>query len=104
MDVKAIRRAAVITLRRAICEPFPPGHMRIAWLGWAAHLAKSQAASSGPIVAKSSPKKSPPQGPRVVGEIVVQPAGEFPLGGPTGFGNGCPCGCNVADKLSGDSW
>jgi len=34
MDAKAIRRAALITLRRAICERFPPGRERDAWLAW----------------------------------------------------------------------
>jgi hypothetical protein len=32
MDDEAIRRAALITLRRAICERFPPGAERRAWL------------------------------------------------------------------------
>jgi hypothetical protein len=32
MDAKAIRRAALITLRRAILERFPPGRERRAWL------------------------------------------------------------------------
>jgi hypothetical protein len=34
MEEKAIRRAALITLRRAICERFPPGLERRAWLRW----------------------------------------------------------------------
>jgi hypothetical protein len=34
MDEKAIRQAALITLRRAILERFPPGRERIAWLRW----------------------------------------------------------------------
>src|SRR5262252_7452113 len=34
MDEKAIRRAALITVRRAICERFPPGRERQAWLRW----------------------------------------------------------------------
>ena len=34
MDEKAIRRAALITLRRAIYERFPRGPERRAWLGW----------------------------------------------------------------------
>jgi len=36
MDEKAIGRAALITLRRAICVRFPPGRERRAWLrcGW----------------------------------------------------------------------
>jgi len=32
VDEKAIRRAALITLRRAICERFPPGRGRLQWL------------------------------------------------------------------------
>jgi hypothetical protein len=32
MDAQAIRRAALITLRRAICERFPPGPVREQWL------------------------------------------------------------------------
>jgi hypothetical protein len=35
MDARAIQRAALITLRRAICERFPPGRERRAWLAWA---------------------------------------------------------------------
>jgi hypothetical protein len=31
VDEKAVRRAALITLRRAICERFPPGPERRAW-------------------------------------------------------------------------
>jgi hypothetical protein len=34
MDEKAIRRAALITLRRATCVRFPPGLERRAWLRW----------------------------------------------------------------------
>ena len=34
MDEKAIRRAALLTLRRAILTRFPPGHERRAWLRW----------------------------------------------------------------------
>jgi hypothetical protein len=34
VDDEAIRRAAFITLRRAICERFPPGAERRAWLRW----------------------------------------------------------------------
>jgi hypothetical protein len=45
MDEKAIRRAALLTLRRAICKRFPPGRERRAWLTWAvtacAHLASA---------------------------------------------------------------
>ena len=36
VDEKTIQRAALITLRRAICERFPPGRERRAWLTWAA--------------------------------------------------------------------
>jgi hypothetical protein len=38
MDEKAIRRAALVTLKRAILERFPPGPERRAWLRWAAGL------------------------------------------------------------------
>jgi len=31
MDERAIRRAALTTVRRAICERFPPGPERRAW-------------------------------------------------------------------------
>jgi hypothetical protein len=34
MDEKAIKRVALVTLRRAICERFPPGPERRAWLRW----------------------------------------------------------------------
>ena len=34
MDGKAIRRAALVTLRRAILERFLPGAERTAWLRW----------------------------------------------------------------------
>jgi hypothetical protein len=34
MDAKAIRRAALITLRRAIRERFARGPERTAWLQW----------------------------------------------------------------------
>jgi hypothetical protein len=66
MDAKAIRRAALVTLRRAICKRFPPGPERWAHLQWAAGLAKSstprqshslpgaQATSSEPIVMPST--------------------------------------------------
>lgn len=36
IDAKAIRRAALITLRRAICERFPPGKEQTKWLRWIA--------------------------------------------------------------------
>jgi hypothetical protein len=35
MDEKALRRAALITLRRAICQRFPRGREREGWLEWA---------------------------------------------------------------------
>jgi len=35
MDQGTLIRAAQITLRRAICERFPPGSQRQAWLAWA---------------------------------------------------------------------
>ena len=35
MDEKAVRRAAFVTVRRAICERFPPGRERAKWLAWA---------------------------------------------------------------------
>jgi hypothetical protein len=41
MDERAIRRAALLTLRRAIVERFPPGPERTWWLRWAARVAKS---------------------------------------------------------------
>ena len=34
VDKKAIRQAALITLRRAICERFPLSPARTAWLRW----------------------------------------------------------------------
>ena len=40
MDDKAIRQAALITLRCAICERFPPGQERRAWLTWDAIVRK----------------------------------------------------------------
>jgi hypothetical protein len=41
MDERANRRAAIVTLRRAIRERFPPGVERTRWLRWAARAAKS---------------------------------------------------------------
>jgi len=38
MDEQAIRRAAYITLHRAICERIPPGRQRQAWVRWLARL------------------------------------------------------------------
>jgi hypothetical protein len=38
MDEKAIRRAALITLHRAICKRFPAGRERNAWLAWAERM------------------------------------------------------------------
>src|SRR5690348_15570344 len=38
MDEKAVRRAALLTLRRAICERFPEGAERVAWLAWAERI------------------------------------------------------------------
>ena len=38
MDAKAIRRVALITVRRAICERYPPGRERDAHLAWAVRL------------------------------------------------------------------
>jgi hypothetical protein len=35
MNDEALKRAALVTLRRAICERFPPGPERRAWLRWA---------------------------------------------------------------------
>ena len=32
MDEQAIKRAALVTVRRAICERFPPGPERRTWL------------------------------------------------------------------------
>ena len=34
MEKLALIRAAEITVRRAICERYPPGREREAWLGW----------------------------------------------------------------------
>ena len=39
MDETAIRRAAVVTLRLAICQRFPPGAERTLWLCWLARAA-----------------------------------------------------------------
>jgi hypothetical protein len=44
MDEQAIRRAALVTLSRAIFETFPPGRERQAWLTW---LAKVHEQGSG---------------------------------------------------------
>ena len=41
MDEKAIRGAALITLRRSTLKRFPPEPERRAWLRWAAGFAKS---------------------------------------------------------------
>jgi hypothetical protein len=38
MEERVIRRAALVTVRRAICERFPPGAERRAWLAWALRL------------------------------------------------------------------
>src|SRR6266513_2779043 len=41
MNEKALERAALVTLRRAILERLPPGPERTMWLRWAARLATS---------------------------------------------------------------
>jgi hypothetical protein len=41
MDEKAIRRAALITLRRAILQSFPPGAERRKRLRWLAAVARN---------------------------------------------------------------
>jgi hypothetical protein len=38
VDAKAIRRAALITLRRAMFQRLPPGPQRRAWLQWLVEL------------------------------------------------------------------
>lgn len=35
MDSNAVKRAALVTLRRAILKRFPPGRERECWLMWA---------------------------------------------------------------------
>jgi hypothetical protein len=45
MNEEAIRRAALVTLRRAIQEGFTPGAERTRWLLWAARAAKSSTPS-----------------------------------------------------------
>jgi hypothetical protein len=47
MDQQALRRAALITLRRAILERFPAGLERTAWLRRAASRAGQEAVLSG---------------------------------------------------------
>jgi hypothetical protein len=49
VDEKAIRRAALITLRRAICERFPAGRERRAWLTWAATVRARVALGRAPL-------------------------------------------------------
>jgi hypothetical protein len=34
VDARAIKRAARLTLRAVICQRFPPGRERRAWLAW----------------------------------------------------------------------
>jgi hypothetical protein len=46
MDAKAIRRAALITLRRAICERYAPGAERQAWLAWLERLQSEHASGA----------------------------------------------------------
>ena len=53
VDEQAIRRAALVTVRQAILEPFPPGPERSAWLRWAAGLAKKYEAAQQPQTAYS---------------------------------------------------
>jgi hypothetical protein len=43
MDGRAIRRAALATLRRAIRERFPPGRARRVWLAWAQRVSEPTA-------------------------------------------------------------
>jgi hypothetical protein len=43
MDPKALRRAALVTLRRVIYQRFPPGPVRDQWLAWLAVLTGSRA-------------------------------------------------------------
>jgi hypothetical protein len=45
MDEKAVRRAALVTLRRAIWEHFPPGVERTGWLRWLTRIAAKDAAA-----------------------------------------------------------
>jgi len=53
MDEKAIRRAALVTVRRAILERFPPGRERDAWLRWVERLAEKGGATRRKAYAKS---------------------------------------------------
>jgi len=46
MDEKAMRRAALITVRRAICERFPPGQERDSWLAWLGRIEANRAQSA----------------------------------------------------------
>jgi hypothetical protein len=46
MYEKAIRRTALVTLRRVIRERFPAGPERRAWLRWAVRAANSQRQAS----------------------------------------------------------
>jgi DNA invertase Pin-like site-specific DNA recombinase len=55
MDEKAIKRAVLVTLSRAIRKRFASGPERNRWLRWAVNpLQGMQAASSGPIVTSST--------------------------------------------------
>jgi hypothetical protein len=48
MDERAIRRAALITLRRAILERFPPGLERRTWLRWLKTMAPTRGGKTAP--------------------------------------------------------
>jgi len=73
MGERRILRGAQITLRRAICERFPPWRERSAWLRWAAGLSKSRAVSSRHIV-KSSKGRASHAFPVAEGAVQALPA------------------------------
>jgi hypothetical protein len=49
MDGRGIRQAALVTLRRAIRERYPPGTERTRWLRWAAHAANINGPATSPL-------------------------------------------------------
>jgi len=49
MDARAIRGAAFITLRRAICQRFPPGPEREKRLAWLAEVLSMRKAAMGAL-------------------------------------------------------
>jgi hypothetical protein len=80
MHEKAIERAALITLRRAICERFPPEAKHAQWLPWACVQSRAEAAG---------PARGPSHARRTINPKEAQMTHE---------------GLHVAQRLGGSLW